>query len=391
MSHYRFTSDETLVFRDGRPFGDAGAVRGGFLFWPLPSTLTGMIRSHAGLVQAYNFFTNSSNRSAIFEVGLENIWPCCRVLGEEDWNWLHPSPADALLLQSGSDKVQVVQATYGSLSGKGGTDYPEKDWLFPRWRLHGERPKNKPLPPPKFWHWPKFEAYLQKNYRPPSCNLSELGAPGPTADCRVHSAIDSATQMARDGALFLSQGVRLASKTDDKILEYGFALSVSGLEKIGTKHNLKGWAHLGGERKMGQLQTCEESFPNVPTVANEQYLRLILLTPGIFGGWKPENLTVGQFTTPPGCPTPVKLVGACLQPWQPVSGWDYVIRSDKPMRKMVPAGAVYLIELQDPAQSQAVAAYFWGRSLCDTLSAREGFGLVTVGAATFHPLTLPNL
>ena len=51
------------------------------------------------------------------------------------------------------------------------------------------------------------------------------------------------------------------------------------------------------------------------------------------------------------------------------------------MKKLVKPGSVYLMEVQDPAQTEAIAAHFWGSALGDEGETREGYGLVAVASA----------
>ena len=74
-----------------------------------------------------------------------------------------------------------------------------------------------------------------------------------------------------------------------------------------------------------------------------------------------------------------------IQGWDAVSGWDYVTRKPKAMKKLARPGSVYIIEVQNQSESEAIARHFWGSSLCaEVVSVRNGYGLCLVGNVTIN-------
>jgi CRISPR-associated protein Cmr3 len=74
------------------------------------------------------------------------------------------------------------------------------------------------------------------------------------------------------------------------------------------------------------------------------------------------------------------LVGVTSARWKAVSGWSLAPpRGPKPIRRTVPAGAVYFFEVEKPGDA-APLADAWLQSVSDDeQEQRDGFGLATWG------------
>lgn len=118
----------------------------------------------------------------------------------------------------------------------------------------------------------------------------------------------------------------------------------------------------------------------------------MLATPGLFeAGWHPDFLKPVRSGDPsaplegavPGTQVKVRLVGACVERWKPISGWslEHGKRGPKPVRRLVPAGSVYFFEVVEGDASQL--ADRWLKTVCTTAdegqAARDGFGLALWG------------
>ena len=394
MKQIVINSAEPLIFRDGRPFGDFGTVDGGVLRWPLPSTIAGMVRTRIGNSRAPDFFGQGdpamkrNNIDAILKIAMQWTLPVWRPRGG-DWRYLFPRPADALLLNH-PEREQEFTLHHFTLRPGGATfghDLPWKNWLLPV-TDHRLKPA---ADPPDLWHQEVFLHWLM--LAPPHERYSsrELGFSWPTVEARMHSCIDPETGTVMDGQLFSSSGIRLeippaATPTGAEPAadgRFGIAVAISGQEE---SDDPCGVCLLGGERRTAFADPLPTPFPTCPTgFDGQRFLRLVLITPGDFGGWAPDWLRPlpDDDETPwramPGTDIMVRLVAAHVPRWQGVSGWDYERRGPKATRKLAPAGTVYVVEVAAPNRSQELAQLLWGRSIAQGLHHPDGYGVVCIG------------
>lgn len=220
---------------------------------------------------------------------------------------------------------------------------------------------------------------------------------------RTGVAIDGATQTAADGQLFVHPGLGMAP---------GFAL---GAEVRGANNLEHGYIVLGGDGRISH--TAEDpggSFPPFPRAEFESLLaewgdrrvdglRWLLVTPAWFPetgaskqGWRPQWGAPGS----PHGPTPLndlRVVGAHIDRPIAISGWDYLRNAPRRVRRLVPAGSQYLLELPGLSGRLAsavrnqlldAAAALWWRPIVqtpafpdDNLAAAhaDGFGFAIPG------------
>ncbi|MGB9618953.1 MAG: type III-B CRISPR module-associated Cmr3 family protein, partial [Armatimonadota bacterium] len=120
-------------------------------------------------------------------------------------------------------------------------------------------------------------------------------------------------------------------------------------------------------------------------LAEAKRVRMVLATPAFFTeGWKPGWLNGDLVGSPPGSSLRLKLVGACVERWRPVSGWSLEPpRGPKAIRRMVPAGSVYFFEVVENGASGLNS--LWLESVSDEEQARnDGFGLALWGLWNPH-------
>lgn len=88
----------------------------------------------------------------------------------------------------------------------------------------------------------------------------------------------------------------------------------------------------------------------------------------------------------------LRLISASIDRWKPISGWSLECRKNgprpgpKPIRRLVPSGAVYFFEVL-AGDGSALAERLWLRSVSDKESDgqdwRDGFGLALWGVWNF--------
>lgn len=381
------TSADSLMFRDARPFGSFGVFSGGLHRWPMPGTVAGALRTRLGFLRSSDYFQKRADRGnieAILREPLRWMLPVIRKAGEEQWQYLFPRPADAVIHMDPARGLQVSRPVLRPLGdSEEGTDLGLKDWLYPFTEVRDKPPSDIP----GFWHDSVMRSWWEGADAGSPNGMDDLGVPPPPLDIRRHTAIDPKTYTAADAQLFASGGIRLERRMGDAWHEYAI-LCCFGLDEKETP-KLNGEFHLGGERRMATLAAVETPAPAPAEIPeNTKYLRLHLLTPGNFGTWAPEWLMPAENSdeTPwgvpwEGFPCRMRLRSAFLHSWTPVSGWDYEKHKPKAMRKLVPAGSVYVVELEDPTKALQVRDALWFKSLCVTGSREQldGYGVVAVG------------
>ena len=375
---------EPLILRDGRPFGDDGAIMAGALQWPMPSTLAGMVRSRIGISRNASFFQNPGAAEQILAVHVESIQPACRA-GDGKWQFVYPCPRDLLVCDNAKGGFSLHGFRY-TAQGANGVTIPWKNWLVPLPQIQEKPARTQPA----LWH----EAILMKwltdpGHMPASVSLDKLGWPLPHQDRQIHCCIDRASGSAADGKLWMSSGLCMQGyDATAGIKQWGVAMRLSGYDNDDT---VSGPVHLGGDRRLAWVEPLDISWPVCPdALANAHYLRLVLTTPGKFGGWAPEWLLPPDagapvetpWVTVPGTPHRVRICSAFVPRWTPVSGWDYAKECPKAMCKLVPAGAVYVIEIEKPETSLDIARQLWGRPLVS--SEIDGYGVCLVGRADIN-------
>ncbi|MGB5157278.1 MAG: type III-B CRISPR module-associated Cmr3 family protein [Desulfobacterales bacterium] len=382
---YKLTTDETLILRDGRPFGETGVFGGNSYNWPFAQTIAGMARTKIGFSRDPQYFTTEANADDILKIGISKILPLVKI--KDKWTALLPAPADLILTENDEkDMLTVHPLIFKSIDGDCGTDIANRQWLIPTVNLQKKPAKEKPF----FFHWNFYQNYLKGGLTgKENLAFSEIGISPPVKDIKIHNAIDRNTLTTQEGKLFSNAGFFLKSKNKGTFVDLSICFEVINADA----GSLSGEAYLGGERKRVTLSQIDSYFPDCPDYFKDRkFLKLILTTHGDFGSWCPKwlipdlNSDMIQWIKIPDTGFEVKLRSACIAGWDSVSGWDYKKKESKAMKKLVPPGSVYLIEIQNNNQSAEIAEYFWGNSLDrnDTASLNNGYGQCIVGNATVN-------
>lgn len=384
---YQIATDEMLVLRDGRPFGEVGTFGGTSLSWPLPQTIAGMCRTALGFQRDPKFFKTNDNIDKIMAVAIRQLLPFIRSRNRNEF--LLPTPAD--LLFSDQAEPMVHPLCFSRLDQNEGADISCLDWLFPQTNFKG-----KPSRAPMFLRSTAASLYFEGKIDPCGqiLNYESDTVKGPVRELRIHSSINPVTHSVNDGGLFAESGILLAAaRPNEKMgssgeLRLGFALS-----DLLPNETLPSDLYLGGERKRVTVSKVPEvTFPACPsaTLNNERFLKIVLTTHGDFGNWIPDwlvpqgDLNRISWVTVPGTDITIRLRSAVISGWDPVSGWDYALGQPKPFRKLVRPGSVYLVELQSPSQSASLAQALWGQSICPigSQAVRDGYGQVLLARST---------
>lgn len=224
------------------------------------------------------------------------------------------------------------------------------------------------------------------------------GGPGMPTDSRelwegeIRVGIElSGRRTAEEGKLYTLEFIRLNSRPTAPL---GFLLKVTGLEGLNLPE--RGLLALGGEsRGAGYEVVPEEALAEdfrdlirgealKKRLKGQRRFKLYLATPGLFRkGWLPDCLQeqngqyVGQIDS-----LRIRLVAAAVSKAVAVGGWDLVHNRPRLLRRAVPAGSVYFLEVDGPldaADVQRLLDAFHFQSLSSAEDGQAGFGLALLG------------
>jgi CRISPR-associated protein Cmr3 len=230
-------------------------------------------------------------------------------------------------------------------------------------------------------------------------------------DARFHSAIDAVSGAAKRAQLFMTVGLdctRLVP-TAYPMRKWPVSPELSIAARVRTEGKiaeilgtLAAWSPFGGERRIARWTSSpadQNAVWSIPEAADEalrdcgdrkpKYVRMVLATPAIFRhGWLPGWLVKRDGAlrgTIPGTEVVARLIGACVGRWKPISGWSFEHRGEKPARRLVPAGSVYFLEIEQGSPQELEKAWLQPVS-DDPQDQRDGFGLALWGVwEPFNP------
>lgn len=207
----------------------------------------------------------------------------------------------------------------------------------------------------------------------------------------MHVSIKPETYAAEEGLLFKTVGLDMGLAGQAAPLQLAVRVAAEGIWHEKLKH-LKCLHPLGGERRLAHWQAersctawhCPAALHTALKPAKR--VRLVLATPGIFKhGWLPGWLDETSLQgTLPGTSVQLRLLGACIDRWKPISGWGLENGNigPKPIRRLVPAGSVYFFEVPEACKGSAaeLTDNYWLHSVADEAQdRRDGLGLALWG------------
>lgn len=396
---------DSVIARDGRPFGNGLRMRS--LDWIYPSVLAGAFRTLIG-EQSGGFAIDPTAygklTARLKSIAIAGPLPCIHP-DTDKMELCLPSPLD-VVVQRRSDNTLVASGVRPfDLAGKpAGCDFLPELGLSPTMLPPGGGHDVKPERVPAFWSLARIEAWLlnavgDSPLRDEARDWPDGYFDSPVRDRRVHVAIDETSATSKDGMLFTTVGLDLM-----RLNSAGSASATTPASAIAARIHtedpdfqkklvaLSEWSPIGGERRLARwsgrpLQPTSSiwsaSAPVRAALGNEPpYVRMVLATPALFkSGWLPKWLhaeggcLVGEV---PSTNTTVRLIGACVDRWTPVSGWDYEHPGPKPVRRLVPAGSVYFFEVVR-GTATALADRWLTPISDDEQDCRDGFGLAVWG------------
>lgn len=316
---------------------------------PPQATVAGLVRT--SWLEALGT-TSAQAAETSLGVSIRGPWLVRRTAGALQ-PWL-PVPADVVVVDGALQCAELVRP-----DPEEGTLWPDEvelalDLLALPQRDGRKRKTHRPA----FAFWP-LEAVIAWGLGQAPQNSGVEKAPYPIEpEARVHVSIDEETMTAKREALFSSAGLRFAE---------GFELAVE--VSAPGEPPPPSLRFLGGEARTVRYRAEAEPLLPAYEAVSARFearveeitarggvlgLRLQLITPGSFGGWQPA--------WPPALAGRLRAVA--MERHLSVSGWNLQQARQRPVRRLVPAGSVYLFgHFSDAAEVLALCRAHWCRAL----------------------------
>lgn len=383
---FRLIPDDVLFFRDGKPStqGQDHALRS--LFPPHPTTLYGAVRSHllrsAGVeldgLHAGNWA--SRVKGLALELGtwggfgslaLRGPW---LVRGEAEV--LLPAPLDLAIVD---DKKALGEEArkVGEVGRYRPVDSPsEGSWSHPfrllspcklqggEWSEWNVGPDAEEPVPARGWYLTStgLAAWSRGGVPAPEDLVHETALW--TGEPRTGVGLEPDQRSSREGHLYTFDFIRLRQ---------GISL---GFEARGTSLAPEGTLRLGGEGRTACLE-AGPLLPPAPTWASPpERLVLSLATPALSAA---SSSSGAPGLSARGLLGSASTLAAVVPGFLLAGGWDLARGEPKPLRRLVPAGSVFLL---DPRGTDLSS--LWGANLSEDGGERlsqQGFGLALLGAS----------
>jgi CRISPR-associated protein Cmr3 len=375
---------DPIVCRDGRPFGAAQGNRMRSLGWPLPSVVSGSLRSVLGKAANREFSVATSQD--LLQVDVAGVFPVA------EGRLYLPAPQDCVV-----DRAQRAFRAAPQPLEQAGSDWP-MDGLLPVGLTEAQAPNDfKPEQAPAWWPAECYAEWLVGD----DIAFNDQFLQAPEIEDRTHVQLDPDAGAAEDGNLFTTaalplshlrrHGVRAAGTLSSRFAAIALTARVRANAWCGeTVAKLDALHPLGGERRLVHWKASAETSawpcpqPVRAALASAAGIRMVLVTPAVFrDGWRPGWIDKKLIGKPPGTNVTLRLVGVSIQRWRAVSGWSLADlpgqpRGPKPVKRLVPSGGVYFFETVDGKASGL--ADRWLESVSDDeQDRRDGFGLAVWG------------
>ncbi len=388
-----FEPADFLFFRDNKPFAGGESFSGISRDLPLPQVLYGALRTlllqEAGVdFSRFARFKSLDEAAATYPVvratGLPDIAGSLRIRGpylaelyanREDASLFFPQPLDVVKYdEEDASNGYGLLAPEPNLQGISNLPAPYLQPLMVKGRRKTADFDNTFFPTNLMADYLRGEELGIRNTRKGNLNkaginrLSDLVQ----SEGRIGIAI-SENWVSERSRFYILEGRRLEERI-------GMVVEFEGVAKDFIPSFTNQFMHLGGERRFGRITQIEaDDIPGAPSNLSKKF-KLVLVTPALFkGGWLPGWLdkATGQGFLP-GSDLRVQLVAAAVGRPVVLSGYDVSRNQPKPLRRGVPAGSVYYIELLEGDPAQLVSGFHNANSISDE-DGQAGFGLSLVG------------
>lgn len=424
---YKIGALDTLFFRDGRPFVAGEGTDVASRFPPSPLTLQGLIRSKllslpsVGCTEGWRRYKDGCDAAAQpcpkhGNCEAEKVVGSVKSTGPTNGSlllrgpWilvnecpLLPIPMDVIaspdclkrVAQDGKGSVQTALLSpepnaqcFSNLPGALKPLAPLEEWTEQNVKFEGV---------PGFISWDRYKEYLCGTA--PKLTLKEdwwrpLDLWGD--ELRPGLEIEDERSRAKQGMLYFARHTRLARHVS-------IGVELSGLGNLEQSMNGRWRSPFGGERRAVVVEPMQparnpwaEIDPQKDTgepfkrIRETGRLKLVMTQTAWFqDGWIPAGWDKGDQTRPATAKwngETATWIAARMERPESIGGWDLAKGDQKPVRRFVPAGAVYYLKA-DQGNDQAIQAWLgrWNESISQTPNGEPfeyshlGLGQVFVG------------
>lgn len=357
---YKITPNDTLFFRDGKPFTMGMETWAEITFPPTPSTLYGAIRSwlifEKGDLKSFKNGKLKEELGTVSEKGTLKIkGPFLLLKGEP----LFPCPKDLLKEKAGKEN-KLYRLTFSKKPEIFVSDYPFESSLLEKNKKVLEEAEG-------FIAEIYLKEYLSGKNSIRLTHKSEIYIEEP----KIGIARENKKKTAKEGHLYRIPMIRLKDKVS-------IAVKIEGVENIPES----GIIQLGGEGKTAKIEKLEDNFlkdiEEINFNIENNIFKLYLATPCIFENgylpkWINENSLEGEFNH-------IKLKLACcsIGRHKLIGGWNIAKKSPKPMFRTVPEGSVYYFQILDNSDFKKISDTFHFKCISERYP-EEGYGLSFIG------------
>jgi CRISPR-associated protein Cmr3 len=382
--------EDTLFFRDGKPFEMGVDNFSHFIFPPFPMTFYGALRTAIiSSVATVRDFLNAHIEENVKDVvgdtsnpgNLEIKGPFLFHIDylTESKTVLAPLPYDLLEYNSGNRTIFVKIAPNDSLHFYSNLKYeitPATPREETESKEHEERYINIINLVTAYFLSGIFNANEITNKTRVKTEIFEI-------ERKVGIKLDKSTKSTEENYLYSASHIRLKEG-------FGF------LVEVNNDNNLlpnQGYLRLGGDTRVAEFKEIdfdlssitEDIVNNLPELNEDFLLEFILLTPAIFkNGWYPDFLNndmgflKGEFGG-----ISLTLISAVLGKPLYIGGFDLAKGYPKEMKKAVPAGSVYYFKIDGATDrdkiKEFIKKYNFSSIETEPLFKKQGFGITLIG------------
>lgn len=372
MNYWLLEPRDPFIARDGRPFHPQPGARARTLPLPLPSTIAGAFRSRAG-----GDPFDKNRLPDLLRRSVHGPW----LVGLDEKGGVielyFPAPSDVVYQLPDNvkddDSKELILHRLAPMSPPAGfkTNLP-KALVYP---LGLEVPfDGKPARAPAFLRARHFLDWLEGTFSG-TISQGELGLGPLELDARLHVALQEGGRTAKEGALFLTEGLVFESRKERLAMLAHTSLDLEpGIGRVGGEGRLSAF-----RKTKPVLPSCPESIAE--KIVRHRACRLVLITPGIFDdGYKPALIDSEDVRA--------TIVAAAVSSCGSASGWDFDKQRPKPTRRLASAGSVYFVKLdgEESAIRRWVESY-WLKSVAEQpQDQRDGWAIAMLGFWDGEPI-----